>query len=73
MTEEQSSKLVDTIIKGLPGRTSVQYSLETFREALTTYDDIDEEVVRKNLRRSSCQIAKRNDYIYFLTIQRERE
>ena len=55
--EEQRDKLVQTIIRGLPGRTTEQYTLETFRNALSLYDGIDDATARKNLRRFIQEVA----------------
>ena len=57
MSEEQRDKLVETIIRGLPGRTTEQYTLETFGKALSLYDGIDDATARKNLRRFIREVA----------------
>lgn len=49
MTDETKEKLINTIVKGLPGRTSEVYTMEKFREAVEAYDDISNEEVRENL------------------------
>ena len=50
MSEEDRTKLVETIIRGLPGRTTEQYTLQTFREAIALYDGVDDAAARRNLR-----------------------
>ena len=49
MTDETKEKLINTIVKGLPGRTSEAYTMEKFREAVEAYDDITNEEVREKL------------------------
>ena len=50
MTESESESLVQTIIKGLPGRTSELYTLESFKRAVDLYVGIDETTARENLK-----------------------
>lgn len=45
----QQQKLTDTIIAGLPG-AEAGYSLEAFQEVLDTYQEVDAEVLAKNLQ-----------------------
>ena len=56
-TSEAKSKLIDTIVKGLPGRTSEAYTMESFKKAVEIYDDVTEKQVRENLYDFIRQIA----------------
>lgn len=57
MDHSAMERLKNTIIKGLPGRTSEAYDLETFRAALSAYDDVSERMVRENLKMFIREIA----------------
>ena len=49
MTEADVARLVKTIVSGLPGKMTDDYSLEDFRAALTTYKAVTREDLRANL------------------------
>jgi len=57
LDDANKTKLINTIIKGLPGRTSEAYTMSTFVEAVSAYDNISVETVRKNLFDFIRQIA----------------
>ncbi|WP_454051096.1 mannonate dehydratase [Cellulomonas sp. Marseille-Q8402] len=48
LDEAGRERLVDTILLGLPG-SEERYTLDEFREALTTYDDVDADALRAHL------------------------
>lgn len=48
MDETARERLVDTILLGLPG-SEERYTLDEFRTALATYDDVDADALRGNL------------------------
>ena len=48
MDDEARERLVDTILLGLPG-SEERYTLDEFRGALATYDDVDADALRANL------------------------
>ncbi|WP_158372619.1 mannonate dehydratase [Cellulosimicrobium cellulans] len=48
MDEAARERLVDTILLGLPG-SEERYTLDEFRDALATYDDVDAHALRANL------------------------
>lgn len=48
MDDAARERLVDTILLGLPG-SEERYSLDEFRAALATYDDVDADALRANL------------------------
>ena len=56
-TSQAKSRLIDTIIKGLPGRTSEAYTMESFKQAVEVYNDVTEREVRENLYDFIRQIA----------------
>lgn len=49
MTSVQTQALTETILAGLPGGTTGSHSLDSFRRALTRYEDVDDEALRENL------------------------
>ena len=49
LTDENKNKLVKNIIAGLPGAEE-SYSIENFREVLTTYNGIDSAKLKSNLK-----------------------
>ena len=49
LSESQQQKLTDTIIAGLPG-AEAGYSLEAFQQVLDTYQEVDAQVLAKNLQ-----------------------
>ncbi len=48
MDEAARERLIDTILLGLPG-SEERYTLDEFRTALATYDDVDADALRGNL------------------------
>lgn len=48
MDDAARERLVDTILLGLPG-SEERYTLDEFRDALATYDDVDADALRANL------------------------
>ena len=48
LSNDQKNKLCDNILKGLPG-SEEGYSLESFREILKTYNNINSDQLKKNL------------------------
>ncbi len=57
MSEADKKKLVETIVCGLPGRTSEMYTMDKFKEAVAAYDDVPEDQVRENLYDFVKQLA----------------
>ena len=57
MSSQEVKKLVETILCGLPGRTSEMYTMGEFRKAVDAYDGITEEKARENLYDFVKQIA----------------
>ncbi len=51
LSEQERQQLTNNIIAGLPGRMTDAYGLETFREMLANYRDIDADSLRHNLFR----------------------
>lgn len=49
MPASDVDQLVDNVLAGLPGGTTGTHSLETFRQALTRYQAIDDDQLRSNL------------------------
>ena len=49
MSEEEKTQLTNNIIAGLPGKMTDAYTLDDFRNALATYNDIDHATLRANL------------------------
>ncbi len=57
MDEETKTKLTRTIIQGLPGRSSEQYDLNSFKTALSAYDNVNDDEARNNLKRFIREIG----------------
>lgn len=56
MDEAARERLVDTILLGLPG-SEERYTLDEFRDALATYDDVDADALRANLSSFLREVA----------------
>lgn len=56
MDEAARERLVDTILLGLPG-SEERYTLDEFRAALATYDDVDADALRANLSSFLREVA----------------